>query len=172
MVAALTEQQIDGFCVGGPWNTAAVRTNSGVTVIAGKEIWHNRPEKVLGLKNDWAQSAPHTLCGIVQALQQACDWLATWPNRFEVARWLSQPNYINTDLDRIAPTLLDICLVKHDELSKMVTKHTPFNLNDQVNNNQFTPEQITWITQHMQACGQIQHEHQLTAAHEITKYSL
>ncbi len=49
VVQALDEGVIDGYCVGEPWNTHAVKRQVGVTIITGYEIWNNAPEKVLAV---------------------------------------------------------------------------------------------------------------------------
>ena len=45
---------LDGYCVGEPWNTAAVARGTGVIVTSKIEIWKDSPEKVLGVRESWA----------------------------------------------------------------------------------------------------------------------
>lgn len=166
MVDALVANQIDGFCVGAPWNAAAVRVGIGVTVVTSKEIWHNSPEKVLGVTNDWAKTNPKTLKATVLALQKACDWLTDIPNRFEAARWLAQEQYVGTSLDNITPALIDSCLTKDGCEPRRVTGHTLFSIEDTGNSPRV--EQALWLMLQMQRCGQIlmdgePDEEQLTA---------
>ncbi len=44
MVEALQTSDIDGFCVGGPWNAKAVRDGVGVTCVTSCDIWPDVPE--------------------------------------------------------------------------------------------------------------------------------
>src|SRR5262245_13814632 len=48
LVDALRENQVDGFCVGEPWNSLAVDVGVGHIVAATTAIWRASPEKVLG----------------------------------------------------------------------------------------------------------------------------
>lgn len=153
MVDALLDKQIDGFCVGSPWNAAAVRTEVGVTVIASNEIWHNTPEKVLGLTAVWRDQHPHTLNAVLFALQRACDWLTSIPNRFEAARWLAQAQYVGTSLDIVTPALIDSCLTSAGHEPRTVKGHTLFSIPNIAN--KATTEQGIWLLQQMERCGHL-----------------
>ena len=49
MPATLEAGTIHGYCVGEPWNQAAVFKGIGVPVVTDYEIWKNNPEKVFGI---------------------------------------------------------------------------------------------------------------------------
>ena len=153
MVDAMLSGDIDGFCVGSPWNAAAVRVGIGVTVIASQEIWRNSPEKVLGVTDEWANAHPQTLNAVVTALQKACEWLGSIPNRFEAARWLAQETYVATSLDNITPAFIDSCITSDGYDPRQVTGHTLFSV--QETGNEPTLEQAMWLLQQMQRCGQV-----------------
>ena len=61
MPDALGTGQIDGFCVGEPWNSVAVQNNSGVIATVKAAIWKSSPEKVLGVSKVWADQYPDVL---------------------------------------------------------------------------------------------------------------
>lgn len=153
MVQAMTENQIEGFCVGSPWNAVAVRAGIGVTVIASQEIWCDTPEKVLGVTTQWQTQHPQTLKAVTNALANACQWLTGGPNRFEAARWLSESDYVGANLENIAPALLDSCLTKQDVKPREVRGHTLFNQGQQ--HNLVHKEQGVWLLQQMQRCGHL-----------------
>ena len=113
MVEALKKGEIDGFCVGGPYNAQAVRDKVGATCVTSCDIWPNVPEKVLGMRAAWQQENPSQSLALIAALQEACNWLSNVANRFEAALVLSQPNYLDLDLSVIAPSLIGSCLVHH-----------------------------------------------------------
>ncbi len=48
MVDALADGQLDGLCVGEPWNAVAEARGAGKTVALTSQIWPDHPEKVLG----------------------------------------------------------------------------------------------------------------------------
>lgn len=69
MVNMLESGDIDGFCVGGPWNAQAVRAGLGVTALTSFDIWNDSPEKVLGLRESWYKGNPNTVLALTAALQ-------------------------------------------------------------------------------------------------------
>jgi len=105
MAANLESGKIDGFCVGEPWNTRAVRMGNGRILISGYEIWNNSPEKVLGVKLSWAEKHPNTHRALIMALLEACAWIDQPENREEVIQLLASDRYINTPIEDIAPSL-------------------------------------------------------------------
>ena len=52
---AMRAGQIDGFCVGEPWNSVAVDAGIGAIVTPTTAIWPLSPEKVLGCRAAWAE---------------------------------------------------------------------------------------------------------------------
>lgn len=105
MVECLRQGEIDGYCVGEPWNTLAVREGVGTIVIPSCEIWNNHPEKVFGITRDWAEAYPNTLQAILRALIEACRWLDDDGHRDAAADLLAEPDYLNTDREAIAAGL-------------------------------------------------------------------
>lgn len=105
VVQALEEGLIDGYCVGEPWNTHAVKKKVGVTVITGYEIWNNAPEKVLGVESEWAENNAETHEKLVFALFKASHWIDQTENRDKLKAYLSQSNYINAPQSSIENAL-------------------------------------------------------------------
>lgn len=126
MVSALNAGDIDGFCVGGPWNAKAVREGVGLTCATSSDIWPNSPEKVLGILAEWQIKYPETTMALIAALQEACIWLENIPNRFEAARILATSKYLDTNIDVIAPSLLGSCLVYHNKPPRIVPSYNQF----------------------------------------------
>lgn len=77
MVRLLESGAVDGFCVGEPWNTAAVRGNLGVIVTPTRAIWDGGADKVLGVTCEWAGRYPQTHRAVIVALMLALRDLAT-----------------------------------------------------------------------------------------------
>ncbi len=75
MVASLEQGEIDGFCVGEPWNSLAVRAGLGCVATTGYAIWNNAVEKVLGVTREWAERHPATHLALIRALIEATLWL-------------------------------------------------------------------------------------------------
>jgi len=107
MPATLEAGNIQGYCVGEPWNQQAVAKGIGVPVTTNYDIWKNNPEKVFGVSQKWADENPQTHLAIIKALIRAGKWLdatdaqGTLINREEAARILSRPDYVGADFDVI-----------------------------------------------------------------------
>ncbi|MGA7385825.1 MAG: CmpA/NrtA family ABC transporter substrate-binding protein, partial [Methylocella sp.] len=56
MVWTLRKGQLDGFCVGEPWNSLAVAAGAGTILHHGPDIVRDCPEKVLAFRTEWARS--------------------------------------------------------------------------------------------------------------------
>src|SRR3546814_17801222 len=54
MPATLEAGTIEGYCVGEPWNQAAVFKKLGVPVVTDEQIQRLNPATVLGLRKDFA----------------------------------------------------------------------------------------------------------------------
>ncbi|MDD5277314.1 MAG: CmpA/NrtA family ABC transporter substrate-binding protein [Methylovulum sp.] len=94
MVNALAAGQIDGFCVGEPWNTQAIANGIGVAVSTGVDIWQGCPEKVLGVTQAWAQHYPNTHQALLRALLNGAVWLENMQNRAEASAILTGHGYV------------------------------------------------------------------------------
>lgn len=94
LVDALREGQVDGFCVGDPWNSLAVEAGVGVIVCPTQAIWRMSPEKVLGCRADWAQRHPEQLAALIRALYKAAQWVEQPEHHAELALLLAQPRHI------------------------------------------------------------------------------
>lgn len=107
MPATMEAGTIMGYCVGEPWNQAAVFKGIGVPVITDDEIWKNNPEKVFGVTKKWAEANPNTLLAITKAMIRACMWLdeGNGKNRAEAVTILSKSDYVGADAKVIANSM-------------------------------------------------------------------
>jgi len=99
LVDAMREGQVDGFCVGEPWNSLAVAVGAGCIVAPTSAIWRLSPEKVLGCRADWAERDPERLDRLVRALYRASLWCEQPDNHRELARLLAEPRFVGTSPD-------------------------------------------------------------------------
>lgn len=105
MVDALAAGQIDGYCVGEPWNNAAVVAGLGRTLITSTEIWSNGPEKVLAVRKDWASKHHDTHLKVLLALLETSAWVDHPDNRMTGAQIIASPDYVNAPFDEIVGSL-------------------------------------------------------------------
>ena len=154
MVDALHCGDIDGYCVGGPWNAKAVRAEFGVTVLTSFDVWRDSPEKVLGVLADYYAENPKLVHAICCALKRACEWLESVPNRFEAARLLSRVEYLDAPIDVIAPSLIGSCLVGSQQPPRHVPGYNQFSstLSDI---NLPSSSCSEWLLQQMVQTGQV-----------------
>ncbi len=101
MMANLQAGNIDGYCVGEPWNLRAALEGIGYTIATDLEIWPNHPGKVLGVREDWALAYPNTHIALVKALLEACRYCADEANAEEIREILSRKEYLGTDISYI-----------------------------------------------------------------------
>ncbi len=107
MPATLDAGTINGYCVGEPWNQAAVFKGIGVPVITDYEIWKNNPEKVFGITKAFTEQHPNTTLALTKALIRAAMWLDenNNANRMKAVEILSKPEYVGADAKVIANSM-------------------------------------------------------------------
>ncbi len=97
MVANMRVGNMDGFCVGEPWNARAIADKIGYTAVTTQDIWKDHPEKVLGTRLEFVQKYPNTARAMVAAILQASKYIDTMSNRAKVAGVIAAKSYVNTD---------------------------------------------------------------------------
>ena len=105
LVDAMRAGQIDGFCVGEPWNSLAVRVGAGVIAAPTAAIWAESGEKVLGCRRDWAERNPAKLAALIRAVYRAAVWCGDPRNHAELARLLAEPRHVGCPAELLRPAL-------------------------------------------------------------------
>lgn len=108
MVANMKVDNMDGFCVGEPWNGVAVKDGIGFTHIASQEIWKNHPEKALVVNEKFSSDKKDDLKKIMKAVIRASQWLDTMENRKKAAEIIGQQQYVNAPAAVIEARLMGI----------------------------------------------------------------
>ncbi|MDH0899469.1 ABC transporter substrate-binding protein [Comamonas aquatica] len=107
MVANMRVGNMDGFCVGEPWNHRAIMDGIGITANTTQDIWKDHPEKVLGATGDFANQYPNTCRAVIMAILEAGRWIdASLQNKLKMAETVAQKSYINTSVDAINQRIL------------------------------------------------------------------
>ncbi|MBN3727387.1 CmpA/NrtA family ABC transporter substrate-binding protein [Burkholderia sp. Ac-20379] len=106
MADALACGELDGFCVGEPWNAVAEAQGAGRTVAATSEVWRDHPEKALACRREFAALYPNTARALIRTLVDACAWLDLPGNRAKAAEWLSAPDALDVPAAQILPRLV------------------------------------------------------------------
>jgi nitrate/nitrite transport system substrate-binding protein len=106
MVANMKVGNMDGFCVGEPWNGVAVKQNIGFTEIATQDIWEHHPEKALVVNKKFSETRREDLKNVMKAVLEACKWLDNRANRKKAAEIIGKIPYVNAPADVIEARLM------------------------------------------------------------------
>ncbi len=102
MVANMRIGNMDGFCVGEPWNARAIYDKIGFSVATTQDIWVDHPEKVLGCTAEFVEKNPNTALAMTKAILEASRYIDATANRAEVAKLISGKAYVNAPEEVIA----------------------------------------------------------------------
>lgn len=105
MVDSLANGQVDAFCVGAPWNSVAVDRGVGHILHFVSDILVRAAEKVLAVRQSWAEKNPQVLAGLTRAAAKAADFIEAPETRSEAAEILARPERIGVDAEVIRRTL-------------------------------------------------------------------
>lgn len=107
MVANMRVGNMDGFCVGEPWNHRAIMDGIGITANTTQEIWRDHPEKVLGTTAEFVKKHPNTTRAVMMAVLEAGQWIdASLSNKMKMAETIAGKAYVNTGVDAINQRIL------------------------------------------------------------------
>ena len=107
MVANMRVGNMDGFCVGEPWNHRAIIDNIGITAATTQDIWKDHPEKALGTTADFVKKYPNTCRAVIMAILEASRWIdASLSNKSKMAETIADKAYVNTSVDAINQRIL------------------------------------------------------------------
>ncbi len=106
---------IDGYCVGEPWNTRVVSGGQGGALVTKYDIWNNGPEKVLQSRADFVSKNPETTKAVMKAVLKAQMWLdASWENREEAVKILSKDAYVKAPVEVLKKSMTGTFLYTKD----------------------------------------------------------
>ena len=107
MVANMRVGNMDGYCVGEPWNHRAIIDGIGVTAATTQDIWKDHPEKVLGTTAEFVKKHPNTARAVTAAIIEAGQWIdASLSNKNKMAETIAEKSYVNTSVDAINQRIL------------------------------------------------------------------
>jgi len=106
MVSNMKVGNMDGYCVGEPWNGVAVKQGIGFTEISTQDIWKHHPEKALVVNKQFSESRREDLKNVMKAVMEACKWLDNRANRKRAAEIIGKTPYVNAPADVIEARLM------------------------------------------------------------------
>jgi two-component system, oxyanion-binding sensor len=113
---ALAEGEVDGICVGAPWNSVAVERGVGVVVATTSQIWLRGVEKVLAMKKERMDAEPELTHRLIRALYRAGEAFVDPARGDEIGRILARPEYLDGSEAAIKRVVQDQVLFAKDHL--------------------------------------------------------
>lgn len=105
MVERMRAGEVDGFCVGAPWNAVAEAEGVGRMLITASQFWPGGPDKVLGVKNSLAEQRPDDLRACLRAVIRGAAWADDPANRDELVALLAREDRVGASPAAIARAL-------------------------------------------------------------------
>ncbi len=106
--------EIDGSCVGEPWNSVAVERGDAVIVAATSQIWNRGVEKLLAFRQGVLDERSEDVAALLRALHEAGRIVADPGRHEEIAALLAAPEYIGQPSDLILRALSGKLVLRHD----------------------------------------------------------
>jgi NitT/TauT family transport system ATP-binding protein len=104
---ALASGEIDGICVGEPWNSIAVDRGVGRIALVTAQVWRRGVEKVLAMRTETVDANPDLVRRLVRALHVAAAHFIDPATREESAAILARAAYLDAPVDPIARAISD-----------------------------------------------------------------
>jgi ABC-type nitrate/sulfonate/bicarbonate transport system substrate-binding protein len=102
MHSNLKAGNLDGYCVGEPWNSLAVLSKQGWITATSAQLDPGHPEKVLMVRRDFADRCENEHLALIAALIEACRFCAAPRNRERLIETLADQNRIDAPVHAIA----------------------------------------------------------------------
>lgn len=104
---ALAAGDVDGICVGEPWNSIAVERGVGHIALATAQIWRRGVEKVLAMREAVLDERHDAVEALVRALHAAAAHFVEPGAAEESADILARPEYLDAPRDAIQRAITD-----------------------------------------------------------------
>lgn len=169
MAEAMAAGEIDMFCVGEPWGTAAVEGGMGELLLPMAAIWGHAPEKVLALRHGWIEAEPELTGQLMRAVWRAARWLGEAGNQTTAAEIIARKAYVDTPAEWISRALSGNLIISGQGESRPVPGF--LNFHDGAANFPWR-SQAAWIGQQMAARLGLDREAAAQSAREVFRTDL
>ncbi len=110
---AMESGEIDGACVGEPWNSVCVERDVGTIVLATAQIWRRGVEKVLAMREPVLDEKRSEFEALIRAMRRAGQHFVNPTNNQLNARILASPAYLNASEGLIGAAISDRLTLLH-----------------------------------------------------------
>lgn len=145
MVERMRAGEVDGFCVGAPWNAVAEAEGLGRVLVVASQFWPGGPDKVLGVTAELARQRPDDLRACLRAVMRGAAWADEPENRETLVEVLARDDRVGAPPAAIVRAL-DGEIVFHRDAAGLPRR-----------------EHGLWFLSQMTRWGQIGAEHDLQA---------
>lgn len=132
---------LDGYCVGEPWCTIAVQARAGVCIATSAQLAPLHPEKVLMVREEFAEKRSEEHERLIAALLEACPLCDRPEFRRQLGNLLAKPHYVNVQQEVFDTGLVDS--------SKLAYRNFPARLGFSIffrhGTNDPTEEKAAWL---------------------------
>lgn len=104
---ALAAGEVDGICVGEPWNSIAVERGVGHIALATAQIWRRGVEKVLALREAVVDDRRDAVEALLRALHAAAAHFVEPGTAEDSADILARPEYLDASRDAVLRAITD-----------------------------------------------------------------
>jgi two-component system, oxyanion-binding sensor len=104
---ALTNGEVDGICVGAPWNSVAVERGVGVVIATTSQIWQRGVEKVLTVKQERLEQERELFDPLLRALYRAGEAFIDPDQIEDITRIMARPEYLDGSAEAIRRVIQD-----------------------------------------------------------------
>lgn len=145
----LREGNLDGYCVGEPWNSTAVMHRIGWCVATSGELAPRHPEKVLLVRRDFAEERAGEHLALVAALIEACRFCDRPENRERIIETLALPAYVGAPIQALRMSMAGTFNFGHGR----VEKDRDFHIFSRDGANEPSAEAGAWVLRQLGECG-------------------
>ena len=145
MFENLKSGNLDGYCVGEPWNSAAVQAGIGWCVATSAQLAPSHPEKVLMARREFAEHHEREHLAVIAALIEACEFCDQPENRELVISTIAYHKYVNASVEALRGSLQD----RFDFGKGRVERLPDFHIFSRHNANEPTTSRTGWVMQNL-----------------------
>lgn len=104
---ALASGEIDGACVGEPWNSICVDREVGAIVLFTAQIWRRGVEKVLAMRESVLDDRREDTEALIRAMRRAGAHFVDPANFESNSRILARPEYLDSPVEMVQQSVTD-----------------------------------------------------------------
>jgi ABC-type nitrate/sulfonate/bicarbonate transport system substrate-binding protein len=144
----LKSGQIDGYCVGEPWNSAAIMGGYGWTPVTSADLSYGHPEKVLMVSGRFVRENRDRTIALVASLLEACKLCDDQSFQDDLIRILGMKRYIGVSEELLRNSFSGRFVTGRDTINE-----SPFHLFYGESVNRPTMEKASWQLAGLRSIG-------------------